>query len=86
MPCAHAFHGLCRAGKTAEHIDAHHAFEPLPRHVFHAAGHIDHACVVDQPCDAAHGLIDLVEQPDDVCFYADIGLKGLCLATVGLDL
>jgi hypothetical protein len=54
--------------------------------VFNAGGHIHHTGVVDQARDAAHGLIDFVEQTQDVGLNADIRLERLCFAAHGVNL
>ena len=69
----HAPHGLARAQKRADGVDAEHTIEPLGGHVCETHLRFEDASVVDEGVNVSEPIVHLGEQPDHVGFRAHVG-------------
>jgi hypothetical protein len=83
---AHAAHGLARAQERAQDVDVEHALQARQAHVFHAAGHVHHAGVVDQRVQPAPLCVNGGKHGQHLRLVGHVGLHGECGAAAGVDL
>ena len=69
----HARDGLARDDEQAEHVDGEDALQPLQRHVWDQGLVVDRG-VVDDGGDRSKLVVDRFQHPQDVVFFAHIGL------------